>query len=597
MQKPVFIPLCQLLPSKTNPRTVFDDTKLADLAGNLGKMGVLQALLVRPSWCIGCTTQADLDAKRPGNWADTPAERRFALPSRMAEIVDGERRSRAAKIAGITELPCDVREMVDSLVREIQLITFLQKEGLTPLEEARGYDGLLGIKGENGAALHTVPSIAEKVGKSVAYIYQRLKLMNLPETARTALLAGRIGPTVALVIAMIPNKTQRETAAQKILHAHGRDEAMTLVEAQEYVRDHYMQQLKGAPFGQADADWDFTGIEGVPAKPGACTDCKMRTGNNPELFGDVKRGDMCTLPACYRAKCDHVFKRASAKAVEQGAKVLSDKEAESVFLPFGDRTGIRHDCAYVDINEKPMEGLLRAAVDMAKVPTWKGLADGRSVPVVLARDGEGRLRELADRGLLIAAAKLNGEDIFAQGAAGKQPRPNGSEIEAQRAEAARQKREQEIAFAATRALRDKVRAVRWVGLSEFWSAMIDVALAHAGANGTWFLCKRDGLKQVPNKTTEQIVAKHVWALKADGDRAAAAVDLLISAGVRQHGVKDAGFVALAKVYGVDVAAMVKSKEASENAAAGASKKRKKSAGTKAEAAVRGSMPGGKAVAA
>lgn len=135
--------------SKTNPRKRFH--RIEELAGNIQAKGMRVPLLVRP---------------RPGG--------RF-------ELVDGERRHRAATSANLTHVPVIVQELDDHDAREIQLITLIQRDDAHPLEEADAYRDLMAFD-----KAYTVEAIAAKVGKDPSYVYKRLKLTQLIPDARAA---------------------------------------------------------------------------------------------------------------------------------------------------------------------------------------------------------------------------------------------------------------------------------------------------------------------------------------------------------------------------------------------------------------------------
>lgn len=147
--------------SKTNPRRQFDETKLAELAGNIRQHGVLQPVLVRPS-----------PEGKPGFY----------------ELVAGARRYRASKLAGRESIPATVRELTDAECLELQLIENLQRADVHELDEARGYAELMRLQPET----YTVEVLAEKIGRSEKYVYARLRLLHLIEEAQTAFYLGRL---------------------------------------------------------------------------------------------------------------------------------------------------------------------------------------------------------------------------------------------------------------------------------------------------------------------------------------------------------------------------------------------------------------------
>ncbi len=168
------IPLSDIKSSKTNPRKAFDKDADRELADSVKKHGVLQPVLVR------------------------------VLPAGGGryELVAGERRLRAAAAAGLAEIPAIVRDLTDDQALEIQVVENLQRRDLHPLEEADGYRRLV-------AAKYDVARIAERVGRSVAYVYDRLKLANLIDGARQLFLAGKIQAGHAIVLARLKPEDQR----------------------------------------------------------------------------------------------------------------------------------------------------------------------------------------------------------------------------------------------------------------------------------------------------------------------------------------------------------------------------------------------------
>lgn len=140
----VTLPLDRIRESQTNPRQRFDD--LEELAASIRTHGLLQPILVRPVL-------------------------------KDFELVVGARRLRAARLAGLSSVPAQVKPLDDRSAREVQIIENLQRQDVHPLEEADGYKALL-----ESAPSCTIDEIAAKVGKSKAYVYQRLSLTRLATT-------------------------------------------------------------------------------------------------------------------------------------------------------------------------------------------------------------------------------------------------------------------------------------------------------------------------------------------------------------------------------------------------------------------------------
>ena len=357
------IPRGQIDPSGTNPRRKFES--LDELAASFKQHGVLEPLLVRP---IG-----------------EGSEVRF-------QLVAGERRWRAAEIAGLENLPCIVRELSDRAAVEIQIIENLQRENVTPVEEAQGYGQLLAIE-EDGRPVHTVEGIAETIGQSVNYVRDRLKLLNLPRKARTALEAGRLRVKVAEIIGRMALKDDREKMTEMVLFPESgtRREPLNEVEARDLMKAHFQVSLKGVPWGLEEE------IGEIPP----CSDCKLRSGNMAEVdltgFAKGKSGvdpNICTAPACYRAKIAKRWEVVQNQAEANGSKALGADVGERIVLnASGDIVG---DAKWANIAKKPhAEDVGNYA---GKVPTWEKLLDGADVPQVPVQNPfNGQVIYLVDR--------------------------------------------------------------------------------------------------------------------------------------------------------------------------------------------------------
>ena len=285
------LPLDRLRPSPTNPRRRFDRAAMDELTESVRQHGIFQPILVRP-----------IDAED-------------------FEIVAGERRFRAAKAVGLGSIPAIVRPLQDQEAIELQVLENLQREDLDPLEEADGYDALV------KRGIHTVDSLAARVGKSRSYVYQRLTLARLCPKGRKAMDEGKFSPSVALLVARMPETALQDRACEKLLDSlkqYGRapDATVSLHEAQRIVHENFMLRLAAAPFNTKDAD----------LKPGAgsCTSCPKRAGAAPELFPDITKADTCSDPDCYadKVRLDGIQVAEAARA--NGQKVIEGKAAKKL---------------------------------------------------------------------------------------------------------------------------------------------------------------------------------------------------------------------------------------------------------------------------
>jgi len=174
------IPIDLIEPSPLQPRTVFDEAKLAELARSITANGVVQPLLLR----------------RRGD--------RF-------ELIAGERRWRAAQLAGLTKVPAVVRNVSDDKVLELALIENIQREDLNPIEEARAYKKLIETIGL------TQETVAERVGRDRSYVTNYLRLLRLPDDLQELLQAGRLSTGHARAILGTDQVDIQRRLARKVI--------------------------------------------------------------------------------------------------------------------------------------------------------------------------------------------------------------------------------------------------------------------------------------------------------------------------------------------------------------------------------------------
>lgn len=289
------LPLSTITPSLTNPRKFFNPVKLSELAESIKASGVHQPILVRPL---------------PGaRVADTGR-------GTMHEIVAGERRYRASQMAGLDTIPALIRDMDDNQVMTAQLIENLQRDDLTELEEAEGYDTLM------QASQITAEAVGSKIGKSRSYVYARLKLLDLSVECKQALRAGQIDASRALLIARIPDTTLQTKALLEATRHIGAGQVCSLRALQIWLQANVMLRLDRASFNPADS----TLIIGV----GNCTTCPKRTGANPDLFADVPNADICTDPSCFHEKEDAHRCSVLDAAAKRGMRLIDGDEAADI---------------------------------------------------------------------------------------------------------------------------------------------------------------------------------------------------------------------------------------------------------------------------
>jgi len=270
------LPLSILTESKSNPRRIFEDAALKELADSIRSQGVLSPLLVRP------------------------------LNERSFEIVAGARRYRAAQLAESETVPVRIVHLTDAEALEAQLIENLQRRDVHPLEEAQGFRALLNLEEPK----YSIEQIAAKTGKTPAYCAQRIKLTELAPAVVEAFYKDEIGVGHALLLAKLQPAEQEQALAACFREdwgsgSKGKRILLPVRNLKDWIEHNVMLILSDAPFSKIDAT--------LNPQAGSCHDCPKRTGHNKLLFADVRQ-DACTDPACYQTKVDaHVAKTLAAK--------------------------------------------------------------------------------------------------------------------------------------------------------------------------------------------------------------------------------------------------------------------------------------------
>ena len=177
----VSLKISEIEPNRSQPRKDFDEAAPSELADSISKHGLLQPILVRPLTLGGY------------------------------EIVAGERRYRASRMAGLTEVPVIIRELSESETMELALIENLQREDLTPLEEALGYEVLMNEHG------FTQEEVARSVGKSRPAVANALRLLKLPESIAEYLKDDKISAGHARALLTLPDESIMKEVCEQII--------------------------------------------------------------------------------------------------------------------------------------------------------------------------------------------------------------------------------------------------------------------------------------------------------------------------------------------------------------------------------------------
>lgn len=174
------MPLEQIVPNPNQPRTHFNESELEELSESIRENGVLQPLLVRKN-------------------------------GSKYEIIAGERRYQASKIAGLEKVPVIVRDVDDQKMLELALIENLQRSDLNPIEEAKGYKRLIKASGMTQEAL------SKAVSKSRSAITNSLRLLDLPESVQQMMYEGKLTAGHARTILAVPFEDARIKLAEKVI--------------------------------------------------------------------------------------------------------------------------------------------------------------------------------------------------------------------------------------------------------------------------------------------------------------------------------------------------------------------------------------------
>ncbi len=178
---PQKLKITEIEPNKKQPRKTFNDEALQALADSIVENGIIQPLTVRP-------------------YGD------------VYQIVAGERRWRAAKIAGLREVPVRIMELTDEQTMQIALIENLQREDLNPIEEALGYQQLIDTFNMKQ------DEVAKRVGKARSSVTNALRLLTLPEDVKVMVRDGQISVGHCKVIIGVPDEKDQRELAQRVVN-------------------------------------------------------------------------------------------------------------------------------------------------------------------------------------------------------------------------------------------------------------------------------------------------------------------------------------------------------------------------------------------
>ena len=213
----LMINLNELRSNPYQPRKVFDKELLEGLASSIKEYGILEPIIVKKS-------------------------------IKGYEIVAGERRSIAAKMAGLSEVPAIIRDFNDEEMMSIALLENIQRENLNIIEEALAYKKMIEV-------MHiTQEELSTKVGKSRSHITNTLGLLNLPEEVQKMILNGELSMGHARVLSKMEDESKITGLAKKIIN-----EGLSVHEIEEISKDEEIK--KRVPITRRERNTDYTNIE------------------------------------------------------------------------------------------------------------------------------------------------------------------------------------------------------------------------------------------------------------------------------------------------------------------------------------------------
>lgn len=266
--------LSDIFPSSTNPRSEFEENSIKELAESIKQHGVLQPIIVR---------------EQASNY----------------ELVCGERRYRAAKIAKLKFIPASIRELSDDEVFEIQIIENLERKDVHPLDEAKAFKKML------DSGKYTIDDIAAKVAKTTTFVKQRLKLNDLIPELLEDFLKGEFGIGHAVLFSTLETKEQKRTRDYYLDRCYNAGYP-TIKDLRQYI------QRNGCDLEDVDFDIDDTELY---AEAGACTNCPNCSLSNQSLFPELE-DKVCFDRKCYDKKTDKHLINVVQKIVDENPGIV-----------------------------------------------------------------------------------------------------------------------------------------------------------------------------------------------------------------------------------------------------------------------------------
>lgn len=489
------IPLDRLKSSLTQPRTIWSDEARLKMDDSVKAHGIIQPLLVRALpdayylEAVGdeglhelCRVGPAGSVTREGTFPKAEAEARLLASEGCYEIIDGERRKRSADACGLGEAPVILGQYTDVQVMEMQLVSAMQREELSAIEEGQAMVRILALRDAAGAALHTTETLAVGLGQTVRTVQRRVKLARATGPIRAAVEAGTLPAKTADLLLGIPDEKLRAQATKEVLTPQFEAGPLSYAAAEKLIGSKFMVDLRDATFDKKDETLVpvETDEAGERSAGGACADCPLRSGNTQSVAprggaGEVKSGNanMCLNPTCYGRKKTVAWTRWQEEhtSITGQRRALSEQECLQLYA-HGDQ--LNWTANLVDLNQHPDGEVLKAGVESA--PKWKALVKGSEIEILVVRDRLGKTHELVAKSVAITAAETAGHKVFKRGAVEPEKTDDARKAEAMQA---RQERliEERVKEAQLKALLVKVESAKKLP-EGFWQLLTALLISH-----------------------------------------------------------------------------------------------------------------------
>lgn len=447
----------QVKPDPNQPRKEFDQTKLQALADTFGGKaeGILECLKVRE--------------EKDG----------FVL-------IDGERRWRAAGIAGLERVPIEVIAPADVL--KTQYIFGTQRENLSALEEAACAGRMLAEK-QKADPKFSVDALGKELGKSRAGMYELLALLKISEPVRKAMSEGKLDASKARLFARVAPDLHAKLLKEATEVDHWDGTTMSVRDLQREIEENYSRQLGKATFSTKKEFEAMAWAQGMPVKGEkgqlvklpACEACPLRSGNIEGMEGNP---NVCTRVVCFDAKTRRRVEEMLAEAKQSGRQIVKDTSG----------------CVYPD----------RDTYTGTRYEEWGKLAKAAKVEPALVVQSDGKVAEVF--------TEEQQKQIRKHGGFSERSGSGNPDQKRYNAYKKKEKVWEQAAFAAFAAITKVLTLKTWP--SKLWVLLADAVARDLREDGAAFVARQLGLSEKKIGCGEIIEAYLTSKERTDRDRQA-----------------------------------------------------------------------------